>query len=211
MLPSSEEIKSIYHGIEVQCLPPDYQGWNYDTAMIGDIIREVRPGVIVEVGVWKGASLVRMGKLCKELGLHTVIYAVDAWCGSAATSFGAVPITQVPPHWSAPSLYQLFLSNMKHAGLDDSVVPVWSLTDIGAIILKGWGVRADAIYVDAAHDYESALADMHAYWPILKQGGVMFGDDYLFPGVMAAVERFAKDIEHSFQVVGGQWKMEAKR
>jgi hypothetical protein len=36
----------------------------------------------------------------------------------------------------------------------------------------------DFVYVDATHLYEDSLADIRAYWPKLKVGGIMAGDDY---------------------------------
>jgi len=37
----------------------------------------------------------------------------------------------------------------------------------------------DFIYVDARHDYCGVKEDIEAWWPKLKTGGVMAGDDYL--------------------------------
>jgi hypothetical protein len=38
----------------------------------------------------------------------------------------------------------------------------------------------DFIYIDAAHDYNSMVEDVKAWWPKLKKGGVFSGHDY-FP------------------------------
>jgi len=47
----------------------------------------------------------------------------------------------------------------------------------------------DLVFIDAGHDYENALADINAWWPLVKQGGYLCGHDYQqkFPGVMRAV------------------------
>lgn len=37
----------------------------------------------------------------------------------------------------------------------------------------------DFIYVDARHDYCGVMEDLEAWWPKLKKGGIMAGDDYL--------------------------------
>lgn len=37
----------------------------------------------------------------------------------------------------------------------------------------------DFIYVDARHDYCGVMEDIEAWWPKLRPGGVMAGDDYL--------------------------------
>ena len=36
----------------------------------------------------------------------------------------------------------------------------------------------DFIYVDARHDYKGALEDLILWWPKLRLGGIMAGDDY---------------------------------
>ena len=57
----------------------------------------------------------------------------------------------------------------------------------------------DFIYIDAAHDYDSVVNDLNAWWPKLKEGGLFSGHDY-FPdtriwrgkacGVYQAVNEF---------------------
>lgn len=37
----------------------------------------------------------------------------------------------------------------------------------------------DFIYVDARHDYCGVMEDLEAWWPKLKTGGIICGDDYL--------------------------------
>ena len=37
----------------------------------------------------------------------------------------------------------------------------------------------DFIYLDARHDYLGVLADLNAFWPKLRRGGIMAGHDYI--------------------------------
>lgn len=57
----------------------------------------------------------------------------------------------------------------------------------------------DFIYIDAAHDYDSVVEDIHAWWPKLKTGGIFSGHDYFMDkriwrgkecGVFKAVNEF---------------------
>ena len=53
------------------------------------------------------------------------------------------------------------------------------------------GVSADLIYLDASHDKKEVYADLRAYYLLLRDGGIIFGDDYKgWPGVKSAVDAF---------------------
>jgi hypothetical protein len=49
--------------------------------------------------------------------------------------------------------------------------------------------------LDAAHDYDSLKADIEAWFPKVRSGGVIAGDDYEsnWPGVDKAVNEFFAD------------------
>ena len=50
----------------------------------------------------------------------------------------------------------------------------------------------DFVYIDAAHDYEYIRADIKAWLPKVKSGGIIAGHDYNYHGVeMAVKEAFA--------------------
>lgn len=211
MNPTPDQIHAIYDGIESINLTSDTQGWNSSNPIFSRLISELRPATIIEVGVWKGASLIHMADACRDLGLPTVLYGVDAWFGHVGDMIGHAPPSPIPPHWSSPTLHQQFLFNVKAAGHQDRIIPVWQLSRWGALCLTGWGVVADMIYLDAGHDEHEALADMHNYWPLLKDGGVMFGDDYSEDyGVKTAAERFAKEVGRGLHVERCQWFLDAK-
>jgi len=56
-------------------------------------------------------------------------------------------------------------------------------------------VAPEFVYIDGSHVEAEAYADMVAWWEILPSGGMLAGHDYdpAHPGVMAAVERFARE------------------
>ena len=72
----------------------------------------------------------------------------------------------------------------------------------------------DFIYVDASHLYADVRADLEAWWPKLKHGGLMAGDDYFngyVPlakytfGVKDAVDEFASAHNHRVYITSRAW------
>ncbi len=66
--------------------------------------------------------------------------------------------------------------------------------------VPGMPAEVDFVYIDAAHDASHAWADMIAWWPVVRSGGVLAGDDYdaWHPGVMEAVQQFS--VENKLRV-----------
>ena len=64
-------------------LPPDIQGWNSTHRYLTDAIDHRRPDIVIEVGVWKGASVLTMARRMRDIGCDGVVIAVDTWRGSA--------------------------------------------------------------------------------------------------------------------------------
>jgi hypothetical protein len=56
------------------------------------------------------------------------------------------------------------------------------------------GMQFDFVFLDAAHSYNHVAADLQAWWPLVKPGGLLLGHDYghrRFKGVAKAVNEFA--------------------
>jgi predicted O-methyltransferase YrrM len=219
MRPTKEEIKSTYDGIATCGHSYDGQGWNSTTPIFRQLITRLKPKTIVEAGAWKGASTIHMASICRELGLDTIIYSIDCWVGPLGVRLAKTPQSHIPPHWTKPTFYQQFLYKIHCAGYSDMVIPFQAMTVPAAKVLRDWAVRPELIYVDAAHDFQSALDDMEAYWPLLPVGGVMLGDDYRSQkhvhgdrDVGAAVRKFSEDHKVSYNITNdtkdAQWWIE---
>nr|USU34236.1 class I SAM-dependent methyltransferase [Methylobacterium sp. OTU13CASTA1] len=50
------------------------------------------------------------------------------------------------------------------------------------------------IHIDAGHDYRAVMSDLEAWWPLVRPGGWVIGDDYVhdghWPGVRQAFDEF---------------------
>jgi len=53
----------------------------------------------------------------------------------------------------------------------------------------------DFVYIDGDHSYQGIRADLEAWFPLVREGGIIAGHDYgqpAFPGVKAAADQFFK-------------------
>ncbi|VDK41483.1 unnamed protein product [Gongylonema pulchrum] len=97
-----------------------------------------------------------------------------------------------PNHSNADlGIYEIFMNNVKNQKLTDAIAPLRIPSAQGAHVLFCFGIKADFIYIDAGHDYDSVYSDLASFRSILTEGGVMFGDDYIRPDLIEAVDDYA--------------------
>ena len=76
----------------------------------------------------------------------------------------------------------IFESNIREAIRRNQVVSTMQMTSYRALAeLIGIKQTYDFIYIDGVHSPDGALTDACMSWGLLKQGGVMLFDDYLYP------------------------------
>lgn len=203
--PTPDQIRSIYSGIEqVPGLTYDPSGWNSNGAIFGEVMNLLKPRVVIEVGVWNGASVIHMCREASKRGLDLLVYACDVFPGHVGDGIGQTPDSQIPAHWSKPTREQQFLFNIKSAGFSDRVIPVPNFTLQGAKMLRHWGVVADGIYIDGDHSEYGVHSDSVAYWELLRPGGIMFFDDLGYPTCLAGIAKFGNERNLPLEIVGGQ-------
>lgn len=174
----------------VNDLPFDGHGWFLNENYLAPIIYTNQPKTVIEIGSWLGCSTRFIASHMPEDG---VLYAIDTWRG---TSNEAVHMQDA----RLPYLYQLFLSNVKHAGLTHKIIPV-RMDSIEAS--KALNVKADLIYLDGAHDAESVYNDIISWHPHLNENGVICGDDWAWASVQDGVKKAAEKLNKA--VVGSDF------
>ena len=158
-------------------LPLDLQGWNSNANTFHELIEEVKPKTIIEIGTWKGASAITMAHACQKLGLETKIYCIDTWLGALEfknnfEKLGAGWDTRLLHGY--PQIYYQFLSNIIHEGVVDMIEAVPNTSENAVSFVPD----ADLIYVDGQHTYKGCTEDLGNYFAKLRKGGIIFGDDY---------------------------------
>lgn len=155
-------------------LPFDDHGWFGNARQLQPILESHHPKIVVEIGSWLGCST---RFLASNIDDGALVYAIDTWKGSPQEE-----VHMQDPR--LPYLYQLFLSNVKHAGLTHKIIPI-RMESLEAA--RALNLEADLIYLDAAHDTASVRNDILHWYPHLSETGVLCGDDWYWDSVRVAV------------------------
>jgi len=141
----------------------------------------------VEVGSWMGRSTCYMGEQIKKFSKNIKFYAVDTWAGS-----------EEPQHKETIeklqdenlTLFDIFKFHLKGCEVQDYVIPLQTTSLKAASQFEDNSL--DFVHIDASHDYENVLADIEAWYPKVKPGGFITGDDYVinWGGVIQAVNEY---------------------
>lgn len=175
----------------------DLQGWGSDAPLLRQAVENIKPGLVIEVGTWKGKSAVTIAGWLKSLNVPSVIICVDTWLGSTehiTDPGGSQFSADLKPRHGYPQLYYTFLNNVVCSGHQDMIVPFPNTSENAAVVFAQLGLKADLIYVDASHEYDAALRDFRAYWPLVSDRGAMICDDFIsWPGVTSALGHFVRE------------------
>ena len=145
--------------------------------------------IIAEVGVWKGRTCKSVLAKCGDV--ISQYWAIDQWC-CLGENYGGRQGGATEEQWEQMYLYTCRLMTFFPQ------LHVLRMTSIEAskLFTKGY---FDMVFIDADHSYEHVKADIEAWLPLVKEGGLLAGHDYgarKHAGVKRAVnESFGDDIE----------------
>lgn len=133
---------------------------------------------IVEVGSWKGKSAAYLAVEILNSKKNIKLYCVDTWMGSSEHK-GHHLVMQ-------DKLYQLFMDNIKP--LLKVIKPIRKESVDASSMFENNSL--DAVFIDAEHSYDAVKQDIAAWYPKVKNGGILAGHDYVnyYPGVIRAVD-----------------------
>ena len=137
----------------------------------------------VEVGSWKGCSTSFMGVEIINSKKNISFYAVDTWRGSEEHIDVNNPSYE-PLLKDEDGLYLEFLKNT--SPVSDVICPLRMRSDSASKLFPDESI--DFVMIDGAHDYESVKLDIQSWFPKLKKGRVMAGDDLDWPGTTQALQ-----------------------
>jgi hypothetical protein len=198
-----------YEEFDLRSYSLDPGGWGGKTAAFHQLILEIKPHLIVEVGTWKGGSALEMAAIARDAGLSTQILCVDTWLGALefwtdlndSDRYGSLQLKL-----GYPTVYYQFLANVCYKGFQDRIVPFPQTASIASLWLRYYGITPEMVYIDASHEEEDVYQDLCSYWDVVADGGLLFGDDYFsWDGVRLAVDRFAKEQRKELSFIDDKW------
>jgi hypothetical protein len=165
----------------------DVEGWcdfrNLYTA-IADILPD--NATFVEVGAWKGQSIIHLAQRLQDRGKSADLIAVDTFSGDADAGY--------------EDTLQEFYRNIDAAGVNVRAI-IRESVEAAANTADG---SVDGVFIDASHDYDSVMADIAAWRSKVKPGGFFGGHDVDADGVRRALE----DSGIKYQTIGRCWVAE---
>lgn len=154
-------------------------------------------GTWVEIGSWQGRSISYLAVESINRNLNLNIFSVDIWMLSEKHKTEKIK--------NDSDLYNTFLENIKPVSNNIKIIKEYSWE--AANFFEDDTV--DFAMIDADHSYESVIKDISAWWPKIKKGGMLVGDDLRgsFPGVRKAIEEFSKKNNLNWQKLSGCWML----
>lgn len=131
---------------------------------------------VVEVGSWMGASTCFLAAGLRGAGAR--IFAVDNFQGLSTCGEDAAWYNRHFQALGANSTLEIFRANFAALGLSARAEPVVSDSLAAAQSLAAKQGSIDLVFIDGDHSYAACQADIGAWAPFVKRGGVMAFHDF---------------------------------
>jgi len=180
-----------------------FYGWHSlaESNLYNNLIRSLNNGIIVEIGVYGGASLLGVIESCQQTNSH--IYGVDPW--EKISSANGMPLVARKRKIYRRKIKKIRL-NLEHIiqceGYDKNVTLVHDFSKNVAPTFKNGSV--DVVFIDGDHSYDSVYEDLSLWLPKVKRGGTIWGDDFGWRSVQLAVHNFCANNNIKYQRVCGR-------
>jgi tetratricopeptide (TPR) repeat protein len=126
------------------------------------------PYKILEIGTYTGTSLIKIVQMIP----NSAGFGIDAWKNYGENEL----LTKIEETGIAKS----FLKNVQIAGLERRVCGICQDSTIALINMIKYNDGYDFIYVDGSHKLLDCYTDLVLSWRLLKSGGIMGIDNYLW-------------------------------
>jgi predicted O-methyltransferase YrrM len=133
-----------------------------------------RLGPCLEIGSYCGKSAVYLGSACRENG--AVLFSIDHHRGSEEQQPGEAYFDPALFDFKTFSMdtLPLFRKTLALAGLEETVVPIVSRSDI---VARGWATPLSLVFIDGGHAFETARRDYDCWAGHIVTGGYLLIHD----------------------------------
>jgi predicted O-methyltransferase YrrM len=159
----------------------DVAGWfGFEEFYSTTILNYLKSGmVIAEMGVFDGKSAIFLAHHIKKYELSIKFYVIDRWL--------------------LDEEYDRFIKNTLDCNVNDYLTPIRLTSEKSSKLFLD--NTFDFVFIDGSHDYQSVKNDISYWYPKVKMGGILGGDDYVecWSDVIKAVDdTFGKNILKQF-------------
>lgn len=155
-------------------------GWAAFAPLYRDVVKHFPAGSrFVEVGSWLGRSAALMAVEIENSGKNIEFVCVDPWDDGGPDLRDTRYFKELGVH----DVYDVFTMNMRPVLHRIKMMRMGSV-EAAKFISDG---TVDFVMLDGDHSYEAVKADIAAWLPKMRPGGIVSGDDYTWPGVEQAV------------------------
>lgn len=150
------------------------EGWcsREKASVLIDLIMEMRPQVVLEVGVFGGKSLIPMA-FALQYNQKGKIYGIDPWDANRSIEGLATEHVEWWLSIDHEAILQDLITKIGDFGLGDYIELIRATSYDATIKPK----EIDVLHIDGNHSDETSFIDVTKWVPYVKKGGVIIFDD----------------------------------
>lgn len=160
--------------------------------------------LIAEIGCWMGRSTRVLADHCAG---H--VLAIDTWLGCDELEY--LSPENAPPDWR-------FTNWLCYTNASKNIIACQLPSQKAAECLLKFGMEFngqqirmpafDMVFIDGLHDYENVKADMIAWMPCVRDGGILCGHDFQHPPVRQAYRELFGSEHETLHPDTRMWEVE---
>lgn len=160
--------------------------WGGHKIFVYDLVRNIKPALIVELGTYKGTSLMSMCQAIKDdAEIKTNIVGIDSWEGDLNTG-----------SYSGDLIYSELGETLKTYYSETNYELKRMLFENALDSFKDGSI--DLLHIDGLHTYEAVKADYETWLPKMATNGIILFHDVKVQKENFGVDRFWNEAKDSF-------------
>ena len=131
-------------------------------------------GPCLEIGSYCGKSTLYLATACQKR--NSILFSIDHHQGSEEQQPGEEYFDPdlFDPRTGGVDTFKEFKSTLKCGGLEDTVVPIVSRSEVAA---RMWATPLSLVFIDGGHSMTAACTDYHAWSGHILPGGFLLIHD----------------------------------